>query len=421
LPRPVAWINAITFSADGKSLAAASAANSVQVWDLARRAMVLELPHAEPVTAVAFREHDQALYTNSADGVARRWLVPGPVLPTARRQITGLAFHPHRPLLIDGGTDLQLWDVTNRNRPTPVGPPLTAPPGSDRLVGTVTFSPDGGTVAAATRAGNDVVLWDVTTPEHPRQLARLSGHTALIKHVAFNRRGDLLACSSEDGTVLLWNLKDVRNPPAPSVLRPGIGFVFAVEFSRDDKLLVAVSQNGRLARWDVRDPRRPAAIGEPVEVAREDARSLAISPDSRTLAIGITDGTVRLLDISDPSAPAPLGSPITGPDGFILDVKFDSSGSLLVGGGAGQTWLWNVADLRRPHPLAILQSPKTNTWKIQFSPDEQTLATAHGDVVYLVDVNPERVIAGICASAGDPITPAEWAKHVPGADYRPIC
>lgn len=137
------WINAIAFSSDGKLLAAANATARVQLWDLTSHRMRLDLPHAEPATMVAFRDDDRVLYTNSTDGIARRWLVPGPVLPTADRQITGLAFDPDQPLLIEGGTDLRLWDLTSRDRPVPLGPPLTAPPDSDRMTGVLTLSPDG--------------------------------------------------------------------------------------------------------------------------------------------------------------------------------------------------------------------------------------------------------------------------------------
>src|SRR3954470_1138973 len=144
---------------------------------------------------------------------------------------------------------------------------------------------------------------------HPSTPSRLPGHSALIKHVTFNHRGDLLASAAEDGTIRLWDLTNGGSPPAPIVLGPGIGFVFAVEFSPDDQLLVAVAQNGNLALWDLRDPRHPVAIGTPTAVAQDDARSLAISPDGHTLAIGIADGTVRLWDIANPSAPAQLGHP----------------------------------------------------------------------------------------------------------------
>lgn len=94
------WINALTFSEDGQTVAIASSNNNVHVWDLRRRQELLVLPHPEPTTAVAFRSGDQRLITNSADGIARLWSFPGPTMRTADREISSLAFSPDgdRPL-----------------------------------------------------------------------------------------------------------------------------------------------------------------------------------------------------------------------------------------------------------------------------------------------------------------------------------
>ncbi|HEX6352915.1 helix-turn-helix domain-containing protein [Actinophytocola sp.] len=416
------WVNAIAFSADGTRLASANSAARVQVWDLATQRMVLDLPHPEPTTAVAFRDDDRVLYTNSTDGIARRWLVPGPVLPTEGRQITGLAFHPDRPLLIDGGTDQRLWDVTNRDRPTPLGPALTAPPDSDRMTGNVTLSPDGDTLAGATRAGNTILFWDVTEPDRPRQLpVRLTGHTALIEHVAFSHHGRLLASTSDDGTVRLWDTADVHAPTALATLDPAVGFVYAAAFSQDDETLAAVTQDGYLALWDVRDPRRPTPLRPPVKVATDDARSLAISPDNRTLAVGIANGTVQLWDIENPRDPKPAGPATTGPDGIIHSLAFNPDGAILAGGagGTGQTWMWRVADGRSLDPLAILRG-STTTWNLQFSPDGHVLAAAAGDV-YLWETDTQRAIRRICEHTGDGINESEWDRNVPGAPLQRIC
>ncbi|MET0135735.1 MAG: helix-turn-helix domain-containing protein [Kibdelosporangium sp.] len=416
------WINAITFSANGKLLAAASAAPRVQVWDLATRRVRLDLPHAKPATAVAFREDDQVLYTNGADGVARRWLVPGPVLPTANRQITGLVTDPRRRLLIDGGNDLQLWDLTSRDHPAPLGPALTAPPEFGRMSGAVGMSPDGAVLAASTRNGNTILLWDISDPGRPRpHPARLAGHTALIEHVAFGNRGRLLASTSDDGTVRLWDTADVRNPAALATLSPHVGFVYAATFSANDHTLAVVTQGGYVVLWDVRDPRHPAAIGSPIKVAPDDARAVAISADNRTLAVGAANGTVQLWDIENPSSPTPLERPFAGPDGIVHSLAFSPDGSILAGGdGAGQTWMWNVTDRRHPRPVAILKSSATATWALRFGPDGDVLAAASGDI-HLWDTDPGRAVQRICANAGDGITEAEWARNIPDVPYQQVC
>ncbi|MEU4443375.1 helix-turn-helix domain-containing protein [Actinosynnema sp. NPDC050801] len=417
------WINAITFSSDGRLLAAANAGGTVQVWDLDRREVRLELPHAEPVTAVAFRQADRFLYTNSADGVARRWTVPGPVLPTSQRSITSLAFHPDLPLLVDAGKDLRLWDVAEREHPAEIGDPLAAPPGAERMTGTAALAPGGRTLASSTRADNAILLWDIGTPHRPRSHpVRLTGHSALIEDLTFSPKGDLLASTGDDSTVRLWDVADLDNPKALASFKTASGYGFAVRFSPDGQTLAGVGQNGFLQLWDTRDRLHPVPLGEQAPVARDDVRSLAFSPDGRTLALGVADGTVRLLDLATPSAPREAHPPITGPDGFIHDLDFSPDGSLLAGGsGTGQTWIWALSDQRRqPETWAVLQRPGDKTWAVRFSPDGQTLATANGDV-YLWDVDPERVIPRICTTTGTAITPSEWVKHAPGAINPGTC
>ncbi|MEM9119453.1 MAG: hypothetical protein AAGD09_16470, partial [Cyanobacteria bacterium P01_F01_bin.56] len=72
-------------------------------------------------------------------------------------------------------------------------------------VSSVTFSPDGDTIASASGDGT-VKLWS----RQGEELQTLEGHRDWVSSVTFSPDGDTIASASGDGTVILYDLNPER-------------------------------------------------------------------------------------------------------------------------------------------------------------------------------------------------------------------
>jgi len=178
----------------------------------------------------------------------------------------------------------------------------------------------------------------------------------------------------------LWDLTNCGCggwPPTGAPLARNTSPATSVAFSPDGTTLATGNANGTiwLAAANCGCGGSPPT-GAPLARNTSPATSVAFSPDSTTLATGNDDGTVRLWDLA---TRRPIGAPLTGHTGPVTSVAFSPDGKTLAAGSADHTVrLWDVA--------------------------------------YLVNVVPH-----LCASAGQSLSRAEWARYVPGLPYQRVC
>jgi WD40 repeat protein len=286
---------------------------------------------------------------------------------------------------------VQLWDLSDRAHPAPLGAPLIA---GSKWISSAAFSPDGNILAAAGGDGT-VRLWDTSERGRPKPLGLpLDGHNGSISLLAFSPDGHTLATANNDHTVRLWN---ITNPIAPVTLGvPLTGhteFVRSVAFSPDGRTLAAGSDDYTVLLWNVVDSARPFRVATPLTGHTGPVHSVAFSPDSRTLATGSDDKTARLWNVTDPNQPV-AAVPLSGHEGAVWSVTFSPDGrTLATGSKDGSAKLWNVTDLYTPRSAGA--TPSTNTGGIlavAFSPDGYTLATGGEDGTTLLWTLPTTVL-----------------------------
>lgn len=417
------WINAVAFSPDSTFLAVASsdADLGVRVFDLATMRVTATLPHPAPATAVKFSPDGKAIVTGANDGSARLWPLFAPTMAMPYT-VSGTRFSPQGNVLAIGSGDTQLWDVTDPRRPTPYGSGLI---NSDGFSSHVAFTTDGRTLAAAHGGSGGLQIWDITDPASPAPLGELlrAHDRQQIESLEFSPDDRVLATGSRDKTVRLWDIGDPTKPEPLTTLTGFDGYVHWVAFSPDARLLAAASADKTVRLWDVTDPVHPAPIGQPFTPANHYVYSAVFSPDGQLLAVSSGDSTIRLFDVTDPAQPRPVGEPLTGPTNYVYSVSFNTEGTTLAAAVTdGTVWLWDLHQRDKATPIATLTVPTDTVYTVDFQPDHDVLvAGGSSRTAWLWHTDPEQAAAHVCATTGDPITEAEWARYVPGRSYQPPC
>ena len=199
---------AVSFSPDGKTLAAGGADHVARVWSVDENKLAGELKgHSDWILGASFSADGKYLVTSSADRSAWVWEVGTWKLVAKLDQmepVNGVAFGPNAELVaaaVAGPTDrmirLRRRDNTELARAIDLGVPGP--------LGVVWAS--AGTRMYVPLTDKTVRVYDPNTGGH---LATLTGHTDWVYGLALTPDGVTLASASADGTVKLWHTGENR-------------------------------------------------------------------------------------------------------------------------------------------------------------------------------------------------------------------
>jgi serine/threonine protein kinase/WD40 repeat protein len=283
-------------------------------------------------------------------------------------RITSVAFSPDGALLAstdadlaDGGAKTWLWNTGSGKRVAT----LVNPDGlGGSSVNTVAFSPDGRwLVSGGNRLGDSTYLWRV--PDR-RLVGPLDQSKSIMKSLTFSPDGKTIAGVDNRGTVTIWYTATRRVKVG---LPDGNGFRNVV-FSPDGKLL---ANPGKLHELRVSD----AATGRTVRTITDATGSdVAFSPDGKTLAVPDSDGThsLRLYDVATGRSTVAFDR---AEDDLVTNVIYSPDGKTIASWGHGNViMLWDVASRRI---RANLIGHSGQVLSVAFSRDGKKIASGSED------------------------------------------
>ena len=379
LPRETGRILRAVFSPDGQTVCFTTQPRQVHLWNLDTN-QVTVFPTRGAVHGAVFARDGRTLFTGGEDRVLRQWRLDADTNPRAL-PITGascVAFSPTEPVLAIGGKDgrvtfvdaltggeigqisahqgvvkaiafsadgsrvatggadsqTKVWNVKTRE----AGPSFFG--GDRRTVNSLSFSPDGLSVAASFQGYGPTRIWDLSGNQH---MGIGNIDTYWVPSVAFAPAGRTLAVGEQYGSVRLWNLTTRRLQVELEGFTNLSESTLTVALSRDGRRLASGSTSGAIKLWDVASQARLATFTSHAT----EVHSVAFFPDGQTLASAAHDGTIRLWDMTTLQERATLR---VGGDAVVsLAVAHDGS-MLAAVSGDGIARVWRVS--RDPAALA---------------------------------------------------------------------
>ncbi len=326
-------ISGLTFSPDGRLLAAASGESGIRVWDIGRGMLLLVSSRRDfSAIAVAFSNDGRHLAMGGAGDVLVWDLKDTQAPPVSYPRPKGsgvvhaLAFSPDGRRLAAGGTGgyVLVWDTSRPGRED-----ATASFKSEGSVFALAFRSDGRLAAGGT---DGVLVWDAGQPRAP--IFRLRGTHGSVNALAFDPATERLAVGYADGAAQVW-FGVLHNGQSSIVLRGSTGNMRAIAF-RPDGSLASVDSSGVVRIWKTGET--TAQRLKPDE-PRPAVLCVAIDHEGGRLACGCEDGEVQIQDFGMTGRDLLR---LRGTRAPILSLAFDPRGERLVGGDEeGGVRIWD--------------------------------------------------------------------------------
>lgn len=209
--------------------------------------------------------------------------------------VTGLSWHPAKPLLASSSFDktLLLWDISEDGAPA-----VAQLKGHTSSVTAVSYVV-GGDLLASASADKTAAVYDAVTTQrvrvlkgHTSHVTCVDGGSALLERTSGIGAGHMVATGGNDRTARVWDGRDRRR--GGELVLSHEYQVMDVALGGEDWTLFTVGIDPRVYMWDVRNASAPVRF---LEAHVDSVTGVSVSPVGGQLASHGSDGRVGVWDV----------------------------------------------------------------------------------------------------------------------------